>query len=82
MGKEKLVEAGISGLYKSSYLDIALFNFVRGILKIRPTFRITEAVDMFIDDMKLDYTDFSTEFGQTVYYRMLEKYRKSFKTEQ
>lgn len=79
MSRDKKLLTNIPGLYQSNYFDIALFNFVQGILQIRPTFRITAAVDLFIDTYKIDYTDFPTEHGQQVYYRMLDKYRKSFK---
>ena len=79
MSRGKQVEDGITKLYKATYLDNALFNFVSGIIKIRPTFHITEAVDLFIDFMRLDYNVFTTEIGQSIYYRMLNKYLDSFK---
>jgi len=81
MSKKKPFERKIAGLYQSTYLDIALFNFVSGIIRIRPTFSITAAIDVFIEFMQLDIDDFSTEHGKCVYYIMLEKYRKSFKLE-
>jgi hypothetical protein len=82
MSKEKRIEQGIPALYRATYLDHALFNFVSGILKIRPQFGITQAIDQFIEFMRLDTDYFPNEHGKVVYYSMLEKYRKSFKSEQ
>lgn len=79
MSRDKKVLKDIPGLYQSNYLDTALFNFVQGIINARPSFKITAAIDMFIDLYRIDYSEFPTEHGQQVYYRMLDKFRESFK---
>jgi hypothetical protein len=79
MPKDKPIVDHISRLFKSNYYDIAMFNFVQGIITIRPEFQITKAIELFAKVNKLDET-YSIENEKNNYYRMLNKFLDALKT--
>jgi hypothetical protein len=80
MSREKKYLEPVEKLHKSNYMDIALFNFILGITSIRPEFTITKAIELFGDTYKLG-DDYNPECELTTYYRMLDKFRDSLKTD-
>lgn len=80
MGKSKPIVDHISLLYKTQYIDVAMFNFVQGIVTIRPEFKITAAIELFTKLYHLDET-YSIENELNNYTRMLHKFLDALKTD-
>lgn len=81
MGRSKLIIKHIPLLYKTEYIDVVMFNFVMGIIAIRPEFKKTNIIEMFAKVFRLDET-YSIENELNNYNRILHKFLDALKVDE
>lgn len=70
MSKEKDCLKEINRLYKASYMDAAMFNFIEGIRFVLPNFSVDDCLKKFAMKYDLSEDEYNLDSARVTYHRM------------
>jgi hypothetical protein len=76
-GRQKKIFVEVKPLYKKNALDLIMFGYVMGMLRVIPTMTALEGIKMFIEDNDLSEEEYPFESAKTAFYMMRAEYVKN-----